>query len=114
MNTFLTTWVWNPIALILLGGIISLIGTFWATRQQVAAERESRVRAEETLAYLQGDHSLEIAHRFNTGNGQEILTLFVKNISDLPTYGLTARVIDVDAYGFETIQSMEDILKSNR
>lgn len=107
MKTILMTWIWNPTALILLGGTISLIGTFWATREQVAAERESRTRAEKTLSYIQGDHSLEIAHRFDNN----VLTLFVRNMSDIPTYGLTTRVIDVDAYGYETIQSMEDILK---
>ena len=108
----LTTWLWSPTSLILIGGIISLMGTFWATRQQVATEKESRLRAEETLAYVQGGHSLKIEYRFDKGKtGNEILSLFVKNISSLPTYGLTARVIDVGSYGFETIQSMEDIAR---
>ncbi len=113
MNILWTTWVWNPMSLILLGGIISLIGTFWATRQQLATERESRIRAEETLAYLQGDHSLKITERFETdSNGKELLVIFVKNVSKLPTYSLTAREIDVGAYGFESIQSMQDMLKN--
>ena len=88
MNGSLIASIWNPTTLILMGGIISLIGTFWATRQQVATERQFRIRAEETLSYLQGDHSLEIAHHFE-GENQDILTLFVRNTSNLPTYSLT-------------------------
>lgn len=112
MKDMITTWIWSPTALILLGGIISLIGTFWAAQEQVAVEKASRLRAEQTLAYVQGDHSLKIEHRFDQGkNGIEILTLFVKNMSNLPTYGLTSRVIDVGSYGFETIQSVEDMAR---
>lgn len=103
---------WNPSALILLGGIISLAGTLWAANQQTVSERELRLKSEETLAFMVGSHEFEIKHQFSIVDGNDVLTLFLRNTAIQPSYSVTARIIDVDAYGAEEIQDMADLMKT--
>lgn len=107
----LMSWIWTPTFLIALGGVISLVGTIWAAKEQANSEKISKERAEKTLAFMLGSHSFTIDHQVSEVNGKEVLTIFLKNTGEFPCYGLTFRAIDIDAHGSEEISSIEDILK---
>lgn len=123
MKTMLELF-WGPPGLILVGVVLSAIGAFWATQQQVKFERDLRTKSDE-IAGL----NREIANLF-TG-GDSLCYIAIANLDpntnrgnltlvhqgNYPTFDINARMVDLQKlkeikdYTLTNIKSAETTLR---